>query len=1161
MFRINGKNITLSSSDTLDTLKNKIAAALRTLPALIEEIPNKIIDGGTYTIPDPLFFLDTTDDTMRMRTTLFVEQEDGSVQSSSITWQNIVDLKVDFDYDLLKKFYIISKVQMLINDFGPRNSAQAIQYGFFELQNEFDLDENIWNMRASIINDFKELVEENLKNVKQQSKTVSVWESVTPTFQSTYFIMNKINHQTQIPNLLKKTELMVFDSIKLNNRVVACFYQDMIKFNPDFKHLIDGYLNQDWVLSSKIKASDIVRIMITYNVPNSRIKYKMINIFVREDKITLTIETLIYEPNIGENDSSNADGQKATSNIKNLIKNILYDMGEQTAYDKREEKEFYYGSYSAAVNISLVVLKDLLTNDPNVYNISYINESALINTRKTNLNIFLKGSQSTTDIGVSIFERPDTVGTFIRLKKIYGGSDLKIRIKGLMTIVNKILQYTFERIDMTLKFYQQYINLKIDIEVFEKQVSKDKENMLKLQAPEIFLSNYTRLCNKPPTLLQIGEQVPTDPEKILKFPIYGESDPKLYVCPYSDYKYPGLRENTKLTNKNIFPFVPCCYQRPQLKSKNYKMYYNQEVYEQRINTGEIGKSLKILSPERLGALPPKIDKLLNYSTGIKFYRYGIPGGVASCLNLLNKVTNNQSNEKNIRIELAQRAELCKGELSGLTVKEISKKLLDPTTYINPRYFKGALEDYYQLSYILFSKDKDDFSIYPNRFVKFICPLKKKVIFMLEHEESNHTELIVDEETSTYVNKQGKRPIFTFEKNDAEVKKIFSLYKERFSYTIYDIKNKRFTNPLNKMSNKGEEQSTQLIFQIYPWEYIAANGKILKYIEPLTQYVDSYGQTRLVEFNYNSINFIGQFQPLPCLNLPSKSLQYFNTINRQLLPQQIIDLTQRFPFIELYLSNINISEGYISPYSEYKNKKKLAEYILWAACHAYSVLSSETGISVDDWIVQHTQVIENYRYANVTIGPIFNLDEIMVKNNLGNKFIFNSIELQNRIRYNLSLISPLNLKFYKDNIYHSYFNDVSNFNVEYPAQLALTKQNYFQRTRKPYILNILTTETIQYLRYNTLYFIEELFGHYMSKLCLFLPSLEESLETAEYFIDQKIIVDETLIYVSIFDQDSIKQYSIGDRKSLQDGINKPSLNIIMLNINSNWFYGIILPDLL
>jgi hypothetical protein len=59
-------------------------------------------------------------------------------------------------------------------------------------------------------------------------------------------------------------------------------------------------------------------------------------------------------------------------------------------------------------------------------------------------------------------------------------------------------------------------------------------------------------------------------------------------------------------------------------------------------------------------------------------------------------------------------------------------------------------------------------------------------------------------------------------------------------------------------------------------------------------------------------------------------------------------------------------------------------------------------------------------------------------------------------------------------------------------------------------------------------------------------LDILIETAERFLSQKIIVDETL-------KELIKQYSIGHKD--------PSLNIIMLNINGNWFYGLILPEFL
>ncbi|CCV01868.1 Dynein-like beta chain [Invertebrate iridescent virus 22] len=1120
MFTINNKEIKLSSSDTLDSLKNKIAASLGTLPPLIDNIP-KITNGGNYTLQDPLFYIDTS---LHIR----------KINGEPITWDEIKKT-TDFDMAFLQKLYIITKVQSTLDDFGGGiNPNDALAFALLDLQNEPDFfdgnyNENVWLRRTETIKEFENMINQNRENLKKQNKVNNEWENIQVKFTSTSFVLNKINHQTEIPNTLKQNELMVFDSINLNNVIIGCFYQDMIKYNEEYKHLIDDYLNQDKIFSKKLKAADVIRVMITFDKPNSRIKYKMINVYVQPDTIILTIETLINE----------TYSDNASNSLKNLIKDIILNIGEEAGYQQIQEKDFFYGSYTASINTPLIVLKDLVTNDSNVYHLSYINESALINTRKTNLNIFLKSNtgQKSNDIGVSLFERPDTVGTLIRLKKIRGGLDFKSRVDNYILTINKILQYTFLKANSIIKFYQNYIDLNIEVTSYSKEVT-GKENLLKLQAPDIFVANYTRLCNKPPVIV---DNVEAENDTILKFPIYGESDPKYYTCPYPDYKYPGLRENTKLSNKNLYPFVPCCYQRPQKKSKNYKMYYSQEVYTQRINAGEIGKSLKILAPERLGALPSKIDKLLLYTTKTKFYRYGIPLSLSSCLSVLNKVTNNQESEENIRLNLAKRAELCKGEFNLLSVKEISQKIMDPSTYISPKYFKGALEDYYQISYILFSIDKDDFEVYPNKFVKFICPLKKRVILMIEHEDKKHVELIVDEETSTYVNKQGKKPIFTFEKNDSQIKKIFELYQQRFNYTVYNIKDKKFDNLL--ITSKDDT------FNIYPWEYRSPNGKVVKVSQPLNQYVDNYGQTRLVEFSSDGINFVGEFQPLPCLKLPIKDIEYFISINDNLVPQQVEIVTKKFLWLKLYRTKLILNQSYKSPHTSFNELKKLAEYLLWAACHFYALYNIQTNKNVDDWITTQTQIVENFTYSRVTVKPIFDSSELLVNN----KFIFNSLEFQERIRFNLSLISSVNLRVYATNIYSNFYKNIANFNVKYPAQLALSKKEYFQRTRKPYILNILTTENIQYLEPDTLYYIKDLFGTYSNSLCLFFTSLEKLTEIATQFLGQKIILDETKLNISVFDQKIVQQYTVGT--------SEPNVNIISLNINGHWFYGLLLPDLI
>jgi len=1117
MFTINRRKIVYSSADTIDNINGKISIALGTIPPLLDIQNLNVEEGGIYNVEEPIFFIDPTEpNTIQIR----------RCGNDAISWRKIVSKEIDLDVGFLKKLYVIAKINFILKGMQNLDENTALNFALYDIDSELkSSNDDIWYNRSITITKFQTMISDNQKNIEKQSKTINIWAQIIPAFSNTPFVMNRINYDIEIPNFNNKNELMVFDSIKLDDVIMGCFYQEMIKYNPEYTSFINDYFNlEDKLFLSKKKTRiwNSIRVIINFKEISgivTKTKYRIIYIFVQEDKIIFTTQSLINET-------------KVIDNLKNMVQNIILNMNE--SLDHKQEKDFYYGQYSALIHIPLFVIKELVTNDPSVYSICYINESSIISTRQSQLNLYFK---DTHNQGIGIGLSKTINGTLVRIKKIRGGDNLQERLHSVILLTNKILQYSYQKVDATLKYYQKYINLQVEMKPLEENI-QEEENNLKNQVPELFVPNYTRLCNKPPIIVNIKEEEQVNSE-ILKFPIYGEAEARFYKCPYPDYKFPGLRENTRLPNKNIFPFVPCCYQKSQQKSRNYKMYYNQELYEQRINSGEIGKTLKILSPKRIGALPPKIDKLLNYTTGIKFYRYGIPISVNSCLDVLNMATSKNENVENIRLELSKRVELCKAELSHLTTNEIIKKILDPKTYINPRLFKGALEDYYQISYILFSLDKDNFSEYPSQYVKFICPLKKRVILMMEHEENEHIEMIMDEETMNYVNKLGKRPIFTFEKNDFQTKKIFSLYKERFKFILYDINKRTLTSPIDND-----------IFYTYPWEIVSPNGRVVRLAEPLSQYVDSFGQTRLIELKFDDIIFVGNFSPLPCLKVPIKNLNSFTTINKKLNSTQINAILTKFPNITLYSTELNTSEGYISPYMTYKNMKRLAEYLMWASCHAFSIwyLEEQEGAikSVDIWIDNYTRVVPNYTYSRVQIKPFFNLAELMVDG----KVIYNSVEFQERIRFNLSLISSINLRFYLTNIYYSFYKDISNFNVEYPAQLAMNKQEYYERTRDSFTLHILSSRNIQYIQPNKLYFIKELFGYFQNNLCLFVTSIDNLSEMATKLMF-KTTSGQTKMLITVFNQDQINQYLLGDEE--------PSLNVIVININTNWFYGLILPN--
>ncbi|ABF82046.1 hypothetical protein MIV016R [Invertebrate iridescent virus 3] len=1136
MFTVNKKPVVYSTRDGAEVLKGKISLVLKTLPSLFVLPPTPIQDGSDYTIT-PMIFVENGQLRLGQPQVPFSDQ-----------LELIKDEPNQLEVDFLKKLYIISKIQSTINDF-EMQPDMGKNFALFELETEFgSVDETVWYNRLFDVQKFQQMVEENAAEVTLESRTTDLWAGVTPSFTPTAFVTNKINLETEIPNLRQESELMVFDTIRVNATVVACFYQDLIKYNQDFNPWIKDYLAQDKLLTKKLRASDIIRLMIAGTTP--RKKYKMINVYVYPETISFTVEMLL-----------NFDSTNGADNLKKLIKTIIVDMGKEDAYDQRVEKEYYYGSYSAPINVPIFVVKDLLTNDSNVYNIAYINESALINTRRSNLNLFLKNSSKDLKqhVGVSLFERPDTVGTFVRLKKIRGGAELQTTIDTSMGVVNKLLQYSVGKVAQVFNYYQTYINIVANLDP-TVDLNREKENLLKVQAPEIFLPNYTRLCNKPPVIIE-GEPQPED-GTILKFPIYGEAEPRYYKCPYPNYPHPGLRRNTTLGNRDTFPYVPCCYQRPQSMNKNYNTYYNQAVYEQRINSGEIGKTLKILAPKRIGELPPRINKLLSYSTKLKFYRYGFKTSLYSVLDVLNTATGSAATIEAVRRELSTRVELCKGEISSLQTGEIAEKIMDPATYVNPRLFKRALEDYYNLSIILFSKDQDDFSVYANKFLKFICPLRKRVVFMIEHEQAQHVELVLDEETLGHVNKQGSRPILTWDRNDFPVKKLFALYKDRFTHTLYDIGAKRFVSIHNllmesSLTGTALEGLKRNTFHVYPWETISPNGKIVKSVQPLNQYTDSYGQTRLVEFRWKELRFVSEFQPLPCLaiaqvpeadpNHYTKPLEYFIQVNDKLTEEERATIREAFAWCNLYRTPLVSDADYRSPYYEFRRVKKLAQYILWAACHAYAQTYQTRPLSVMEWIDQDTRVDPNFSYSRVTISPLFNLDQFTVDS----KFIFNSVQLQERVMFNLRLISTVNLKVYAANVYHAFYQDVTNFTVPYPAQLALSKTEYYQRTREPLIVQVLSDENVPYLRAGTLYVLENLFGIYSGNLCLFELSLEKLFEKSEQLF-QQAVPPNTRVNIVLFNQGVPEYYVLGQ--------NAPELDVIILNINNLWFYGLLRPKL-
>lgn len=1093
------------------------------------------------------------------------------VMSSKV--KTFKDLRGIGPEELTRRLYIIAKIAQTIDDFGEAGE-NTFRYAFFELGSTDDLSDDfaqVWGRRAATITEFADLIASNAKQLRTREDRDRLYDNIEPAFKFDNFVLTKTNHETTV-TVKNSTAMTIFDSIQTDDVVIGCFFKEIIKFNPKYKNLIDSYLSGNEVVGfKKKKLGETIKVMVA----EGRQSFRLITVLVHDgsdiSQPTSTPDFLSYVTFSVETPIGSADNIDHVAIIKRLLSSI---QDEAHPYENRVTNEYYYGSYSAFVRVPLVVVKEVLTNKSVFFAHAYLNESALINTRKTNLNVFIKMRRDVGNeiVTVGLFEKPETVGTLVKIKKIRGGADLTDRINECVKHINKLIQQAFEDTQRVEAYYKRYMDISLKSELV---MDSGSEIPLKKLLPEIFQANYTRLCAHPPIVVE--DVVGSDPDRMLTFPIHGEAEPVVYKCVDKKYKYPGLHKNTRLNNRDRFPFLPCCYQQPQTLKANYLQYYNNTILSKRINLGEIGKTLKVLSPNRIGELSPKVAKLLEMTTKTKFYRMGISPGPASCIEALINATDRHqvdtdgrnpsllADESSLalsiqrtRKHLSKFAVLCKPEMSEYSVQHITRELLNQSTYINPRLFKGALEAHFDVSIILFSRDEDDFSTYPDKLYKFNCPLKRKVVLLFEHEQPEHVELIIDHETSLLINRQTKVPRFDFESQEPKMRKIWKLYRSRFAYMLYNIASSSFENVLDTTGS----QRTQVR---YPWEFQSGNGRVQKGVLVLSQYVDSVGKTRLVEFADTSkvfasggslieTRFVGVFNPLPCVDVPIKALSHFVEVNSRLSEAELKELSRKFSWLSVY----SLSLGPDDRFLQFKRTKKLAEYIFWAAVTKYTNLWKTTNITVAEWIDKHTTVLDGYSYSGVKAGPVFDFSGLLTSSaqsshSQNNLFIFNSEELRKRVKFNLQLISPLSLKHYQTFMYLSYYNEMDNFKIVEPTQIAFSKKEYYQKTRASGILNVLSTNNLRYVQMGSTYFIQDLFGYAEAKnvLCVFLPSFDQVFKYLAKYDNFDSTVN--IVNVVVFSAQSAPQkYTLGKIE--------PHIDLFLILINNVWFYGLCLPNI-
>lgn len=292
------------------------------------------------------------------------------------------------------------------------------------------------------------------------------------------------------------------------------------------------------------------------------------------------------------------------------------------------------------------------------------------------------------------------------------------------------------------KIYSDFIPLK-ELE-YSKSIKMEKDPKMIYKDPEMFVNNYPTFCQKSqgqqPDLVtkEMAEQMVADGEipQYLEYPVTEDylnmmfpegvppdvnpipipSYPRYLVCndKRKPHPWPGLKPNVDLSNRELFPYLPCCYLRDQWdrgggdgkETGVWDYLLGNPPGKVRVDTkGDIAvKGRGQLKPGVRGTLPPAIADMLSLFAPVKrFARYGIEGTREdSFLSCLNRATGSSLT----REDIVEFVNSMKQENWNLDIDQIRERVLDSNTYLDPVKTVTGLQRAFGAKIFLFEVSDD-----------------------------------------------------------------------------------------------------------------------------------------------------------------------------------------------------------------------------------------------------------------------------------------------------------------------------------------------------------------------------------------------------------------------------------------------------------------------
>jgi hypothetical protein len=1098
---LKGKEINVYNFDTQKTIKERIAANLKSLPKYIYIQPNITNETGEIeyiNLIEKANDYDNILDFYNINTKFFPE----------LTLEDFVKIYMDYNAMLKEDPLYLLDLEVVLQEYS-KDKGIYINIDKFK-QEQYE--------RMKMV---ETEIRENIKHVQNFIGTFDKFRE-TESLDKTPFTIEKI--LIEYTTNINKSLLDILNNIQCNDKCVYTTHKKFIKVYSNFTIPSFWMTHMDNILLLKVLIDDTMKLDLNENTYENG--FADVLFYEEDGKVKMGLRVYVQKEELPILE------QKIIRYIKQTL---LFDFVTET----RELKNISGYFLLPKLKINKFVFADLVMLNKFFKNFLLIDESNKASKKKDVVYFsFDDPTISDSNSSVSISSKfalrndPDLKGQdkilFLKYKyftkvKVLRASNAKI-IDRIQDILSKLLKIYTEEEDTIIREYREYIpDFAEEEEPQREEPVKKSLKKLKLKdiAPDLFLDNYTRKCDKKPTVIDDNEvdEYTSKGFQIMKFPKTPEEGKQYnYICNYEEEKYPGLRVNN-MENKDKYPYLPCCYKIDQTtKNKSYyREYYYGEELEEKGEQQRIISTNKIVELNKFGFLPENLKQVMHVlDTSFKYLRKGSSISTNSFLEcvldivdknifgLKGKARTDYLNVK--RKELSTDIQLSYRN-NPFNYTKLNDILNNENIYLDPRSFVDVISYKYKINIIMFTRKNEENEVLPlipnYKYVIQNCnEIYDKSIIVYEHwgNESDKLKYPICELIVQW-NPETQQTINSFVSNDFVIQELENVMNKYLSFST----TKTFIKPMNSLPFIIDKcvYDNEGFIQIFSTKFEEKNIVIFSDpIPPCKQYEPLEDKT------FTNYDVVLQFMKV--YNVYIKSFSRENekgTIYFEYEGKTFGILTQNIPPVfnhpEVQFLFSGESDLFELDFKR-KNAKCLQQYVLYAfSKYVNGDVTKLNEININTFIDENT-VVERFIYSEM--GDTFDLDTVYSKNG-GKLPIFNK-NVKSKLKYFLYQLVQFDqskILSFKDNTFmDNYYQSLGDF-------MARENNDMYDSF---FLYDRIITTTNDFTLYDTVqpeknepYYIS-LKKTYLAVPCI---SLEQAISVSYNYLTKKQISKENVAY--------------------------------------------------